>query len=38
MKKMVQGKKNAYIARFDKGNKADLIHSTYIWSPDPYEF
>lgn len=29
----IQGKKDAYIAMFDKWNKTDLIHSTYIWLP-----
>lgn len=29
----VQGKKDSYIAMFDKWNKTDLINSTYIWLP-----
>lgn len=29
----IQGKKDAYIAMFDKWNKTDLINSTYIWLP-----
>jgi hypothetical protein len=38
----VEGKEDMYIAMFDKWNKTDLIHSTYIWLPitfkkDSYE-
>jgi hypothetical protein len=29
----VEGKKDAYIAMFDKWNKTDLINSRYIWLP-----
>ncbi len=29
----IQGKKDAYIAMFDKWNKTDLIDSRYIWLP-----
>lgn len=29
----IAGKKNAYVAMFDKWNKTDLINSRYIWLP-----
>lgn len=33
----VEGKKDAYIAMFDKWNKTDLINSTYIWLPITFD-
>lgn len=33
----VQGKKDAYIAMFDKWNKTDLINSTHIWLPIKFQ-
>jgi len=33
----VEGKKDAYIAMFDKWNKTDLIDSRYIWLPIKFD-
>ncbi|HLO59841.1 MAG TPA: glycoside hydrolase family 43 protein [Bacteroidales bacterium] len=33
----IEGKKNAYIAMFDRWNKKDLINSRYIWLPIIFE-
>ena len=33
----VKGKKNTYIAQFDRWNKTDLYNSRYVWLPLVFE-